>query len=298
MKIIITGAFGFLGRYLIDHLKNSHQLVGLSRNSCQGIDGVQGLITDYSQESLKSHLQGCDAIIHLAAGRPNNTTDAELQNNVTVDFNLFNVAYELGIKNIVFMSSRGVYGSQPAPWHETHAVKPDNMYALAKAQSETVADFFNRKGLNIKILRIAQLAGLGEYKGNAISSFIESAYSNKPIHLTVDGINREYLYVKDLVSAINCALVAVDKHGLFNVGSGCVLSLRQIAETIAEAFGRQNSVVDNIQKTLSEYSLMDSTLFRREFDWQPAFSFKTAAEDMVNMLNNKELVKFYGLSAD
>jgi nucleoside-diphosphate-sugar epimerase len=173
---------------------------------------------------------------------------------------------------------------------------PESFYALAKAQSELLAKFFTCKGMNIKVLRVAQLLGLGEYEGSAINTFIKQAYNNITIELTANGIQREYLYVKDLLIAIDAVLLKPENSGIFNVGSGEIVSLKQIAENVAEAFGRVNFVFESISQTFNEASLMDSTLFSKTFGWTPKYSFKTAMHDIACEVKDPRLVDYYGLS--
>lgn len=284
MRIVITGATGFLGKHVVEHFKKKYSIVGLSRNSELTDHSFILLKTDYSINSLKKILKSTDTIIHLAAGRPNNTSQDKLQDNVNVDFNVFSVAYELTIKNIIFISTRGVYGTQPAPWSESDQVQPNNFYALAKAQSELIAQFFMFKGLNIKVLRIAQLLGIGEYKGNVIQTFIESASTNSKINLTVDGISREYIYIKDLLIAFEVVIKSPVKNGTYNVGSGEVTTLKEAATYIAEAFDRKEIIHEEIERTIFEYSLMDSCLFYKSFNWKPKYNFEMAAEDIAEQL--------------
>lgn len=296
MKVLVTGATGFLGKYVVDFLKNDFKVVGLSRSFDKIEKNYRLFKTDYSVSHLNSLMEGCDAIIHLAAGRLNNTSSQNLQKNVSLDFDLFSVAHQKGIKNIVFISTRGVYGSQKAPWLELMPVQPENVYALAKSQSEVLVEFFNRKGLNIKILRLAQLLGVGEYKESAIHSFVENARSNTPIKITVEGIQREYIYVKDVLSALVKAINMPEKKGTYNLGSGELISLFDIAEKISAAFGRRELVELTVEKKIIEYSLMDSSLFREKFDWQPKYSIENAAIDMARILENSEVAASYGLS--
>ena len=281
-KIAITGGSGFIGRYFIEKYYNKYDILLCTRNFLEH-PYCEVVKTDYSQKSLQNVLEGCNAILHLAGNRPHNNKRQDFLNNVILDHSIFQTAHELGISNIVFASSRGVYGQTPTPWKENSAVKPNNLYALAKLQSEMSAEYFNNKGMNIKSLRFTQIFGFGEYEENVISKFIKNCIDNKPITITVKGIYREYIYVKDLADALDKALSKENKKGVFNIGSGEVFTIEQIAYYLAEAFGRQNLVqMAQNCKTLNEKSLMDSTLFMETFKWQPQFTLKEAAADIAN----------------
>lgn len=280
MKVLITGITGFLGRYVAKCLSSSHEIIGVSRQDSFEENSFKVFATDYSVESLKQIARGCDAIVHLAASRLNNSDLHQLQNNVNLDFNIFNAAFELGIKNIVFMSTRGVYGSIPGPWFESGPVSPDNFYSLAKRQSECIAEFYITRGLNVKILRAAQVLGVGEYEGSAVSRFIKSAVSNQEITVSVEGIEREYIYVKDLSLAVLSALETDSKSGIYNVGGGETVTLTHLARVISTTFSGADRVIENYNKKVFEYSLMDSNLFIQNFNWKPVFTFESAVRDM------------------
>lgn len=297
MNILITGATGFVGHHAIRYFAGKYSSVtALSRKPQASTGNIKYAVTDYSVGSLFECAKGCDAVLHLAAGRPNNSSPEELQNNVLLDFRVLKAAYELKITNVIFLSSRGIYGKQALPWTEKTAADPDNYYALAKLQSELVANYFIAQGLNIKILRIAQVFGLGEYKGSAISTFIERAYYDQSIDITVSGIQREYLYIKDLLSAFDACLNKPEISGLFNVGSQQSLTIKEIVESIVSGFNSQSAINTDVKKNFNENSLMDSSLFRDTFGWRSQYTFYQAVEDIKKSLNNHEISKYYGLS--
>ena len=135
--------------------------------------------------------------------------------------------------------------------------------------------------MNIKILRIAQIFGEGEYENSAISTFFRRASRGEPITITVQGIEREYLYINDLCHALDLALGHSEEKGIYNVGSGELHTLEELARIIASAFGHKNLVhvrSDCVAK--KEKSLMDSSRFRERFGWKPHYSLQQAADEI------------------
>ena len=291
IRLAITGGSGFIGRQFIQRFHDKYDIVVLSRKQLS-FSHCEVRQCNYTAHGLKEVLSDCSAVLHLAAKRLHSSSKNDFQDNLFFDMNLFSTLSNLGIKNIVYTSTRGVYGHLPSPWHEKLTPQPDNLYALSKYQSEIAAEFFNRQhGLKIKTLRIAQVFGLGEYKSSAISTFIRKSQNNMPIEITVTGIEREYIYVKDLADAFDKALNNPDEKGVFNVGSEEVLSLEEIAKKIAKAFGREYLVrKSTTMKQIYEKSLMNSSLFRKTFDWKPGFSFKEACLDLAKMATSSTKV--------
>ena len=297
MKVVITGATGFIGRHLVTELKGIHEVLALTRQTILDSNlGVNCVRTDFSREELCQSLRGCHAVIHLAAQRSYHGADSSIIENGLLDFRLFQAAEECGVNHIVYASTRGIYGAQLPPWSEVTPPAPNSLYSLAKLHSEATAAFFVQRVLRITTLRLAQVFGLGEYEGSAITTFLRNAYQGNPIALTVTGIRREYLYVKDLARAIEKTL-ADPTSGTYNLGSGEVVSLEEVAHGILCAFGRQKGILTpENRKDMGEYSLMDSTRFRERFSWKPDHTFTEAADDVARMLQNKEIAKNYGLS--
>ena len=289
MRLAITGATGLLGKYFIDKYKHCYDIVALTRSEDNQLF-CKVKVTDYSFNSLKEILKDCDAILHLSAGRPNNTKTEKIIDNVKLDSTLFLVAKALSIKNIVFCSSRGVYGQQQIPWHEQMDTFPENLYALAKVQSELSAKYYNTYyDMCIKILRISQVYSKDEYKGSMIRTFLDNALENKKIQITVTGIDREYTYIDDIAEAFNLALQKKYTKGIFNVGSGELISIKEIAEYIQNAFGRDNLLeYEETSKVILEKNLMDSTLFQKEFNWKVKYNFKNASIEIAKKMGIKE----------
>ncbi len=294
MKVAITGATGFIGKWLLDDLPDTMDAVIVSRHPKPehltiNRRAFSTRTTDYSYSSLCHAVTGCDAVIHLAAQRPASTNDVSYSGNTVRDYDLFRACAVTGIHNIVFASSRSIYALNPSvPWNERSDPAPLNPYALAKLHSEQTAAYFNHRGLRIKSLRLAQILGLGEREGSMITTFLKQACQRKTICLTVTGaIQREYLYVRDAARAVLVALSEAGRGGIFNVGSGQVCSISELAQTINAVFKNDNNLKlmpDAI--SLNENSLMDSALFQQTFNWKPRWGIPEAVEDIKLALEN------------
>ena len=293
MKIAITGGMGFVGQAVLAGLGENHDAIVLSRSPDTRYHSIAGRVfsvrhTDYSGNSLFKRLDGYDAVVHLAATRPSGDNDEIVFRNVTLDMAVFRACEAHSIKNIVFSSSRMVYGKQPVPWTEETSSCPNNVYALGKLQSELTADYFNRRGLAIKTLRLAQVLGPGERAGSMIATFLEQAQQKKTLRVSVtDGIIREYIYVKDVASAIYAALQRPDLAGIFNVGSGETCTVSGLAQMVNAAFENEGNLELAAPLTdIREYSLMDSQRFQAAFGWQPQWSIAAALADVRETWQN------------
>lgn len=288
MKIVITGGRGLIGRGLLKILPENYEAVVLSRQQVKNDPkyigpNVTHLQTDYSINSLRNIFHGSDAIIHLAAQRLQKTNSDNSFKNVAVDYNIFRACESLKINNIVFVSSCGVYGRNPnTPWREDCKPSPENPYSLGKLISEETAHYFNKKGLSIKCLRLAHVLNLDARKEYMLGKFLDNALKGELIELyATDDQKREYIYIKDVARGILAALEKPEVKGVFNFGSGEVVSIPKLAELINSIFENSGPIIrhesDNPRE---EFSLMDSRLFYSTFDFQPNWSIQNALIDI------------------
>ena len=165
MQILVTGASGRIGRYVVKELVNA----GHSVASVDVLPSERGMprflrvdLTDAGEVYQALAGAEAEAVVHLGAWAnagvvPDTRTYGD---NVQGTFNLFQVCADLGIQRVVSASSAQVYGfaKEPPvymPVDETHPLRPANCYALSKVVGEQTADYFvKRFGLTILSFRL------------------------------------------------------------------------------------------------------------------------------------------------
>lgn len=281
MNIVLTGATGFLGRYVIEQLTAlGYQVTALVRDKLkasqqQGWEAV--VLCEYKEKALHSAFEAADGVIHLAAARPGAALESYL-NNVELDEWVLGLAQQHQVPNVVFASTRSVYGFSPNACYESQPLAPLNRYAVAKLQTEILAQWLNEHAnMNIKCLRLAQLFGRDEYQGSAVRTFFERVEQGLDIGISVRGLEREYLYVRDAAAALICAIEEPEQKGIFNVGTGSTISLFDLAKTIRDEAGSKSQVKFSAEPAcLEQTSVMDSSKFCSNFLWQPSYSLAQA----------------------
>ena len=240
MKFAITGATGFIGKYLIKQLKNCSCSVDLYSRFPANFNEISGSkatfnsrVTDYSLSSLEKMFGCYDAVIHLAGIRYNKNLRyfSDYEENVRVSENIFRACCHHNIKNVVFASTVGVYSAiNSIPYNEDSRLQPLNGYALSKMLIENMASLYN---INLKSLRIAQIVGLEEREGYMLKTFINNALAAKELTVFGEGQGRrDYIYVKDVADAIINACAYPEVEGCFNIGSGVSVSHRELADKV------------------------------------------------------------------
>jgi dTDP-glucose 4,6-dehydratase len=251
MRIVVSGAAGFIGSHLADHLiGRGFEVLGVdsfltgSRGNIAHLEGRPGfgLIEQDVAEPLR--IDGpVDQVYHLASPASPRTCGklklATVRANSQGTWNLLELAVE---KNARFLlaSSSGIYGEIPAPQKEDHpgSVNPvgiRSMYDESKRFAETIAMTCHReRGADTRIVRIFNTYGprTSLADGRAIVNFILQALAGEPLTVYGDGTQtRSLCYVSDMVRGIAAAMDS-DFHEPINLGNPDEVSVVQLAREI------------------------------------------------------------------
>ena len=151
-KIGLVGGSGFVGKCFQYMYSEEAELVEVSRKN--------GSISEYSSDKLERALYGCDSVAIFAGKKVSQSEKQTLmlyEDNVKILENTLIACMSLGIKNIVYLSSRCVYSNlQKSPVSESGEISPINYYGISKYSGELLCKYYNRNfGANIKVLRLS-----------------------------------------------------------------------------------------------------------------------------------------------
>ncbi len=275
MKIVITGAGGFIGSEVIRALleEEDTQAVCLSRQAKEDADTdrVVWRQTDYSAQSLVEVMEGADAVIHLAAVRGTTGTMADYQINELLTENILLAMGECGIRRMVFASSIAVYSDLAMmPWTEDMRLSPKTLYGITKAACEHLCFYYAKKyGFTCAAIRIAQVLGPGEKRRVMTNVFMELAAAGRQLHVMGKSrAKRQYIYSKDLAHIL---IEAAKREGneVVNAGMDEAHTNLEIARMINEAFGSQVPVdYDDSSEETIEPSIMSTDYLHENYDYE------------------------------
>ena len=298
MKIAVTGATGFLGKYVVDYFCDNllYKLLVIARPEEYANEvfhrRVNVFESDYSEESLKKAFEGIDIILHLAAQTMSRDTDplkisAFYDVNILLTENVLLAANYNKVKLVCQMSSNGVYSNfNKLPFTEQDRPQPPTIYGLSKIYSEYLGEYFSsRTGIKVISLRLARLFGYGERPGVVFMKYINQAINKCPLEIWGEGETCiEYMYVKDALTAIEKVITQDIPSGMYNVGVNRSYTVKEIAEIINSVCNNKGNVIfDNTKKEAGYHILMDSSKFNHITGWHSEWKMEDAIKDILRI---------------
>ena len=295
MKVVITGAAGFIGQYTVLELHaRGHKMALFSRDR-KKLDSAfysnqipfDLVETDY-RSGLERTLKGADALVHLAslrhhADRP--MVDYITENMALTD-RLLEAAVRNGIRNIVFASSHLVYNPEinTLPFTENQNCYPTTPYGISKLACEKIAFYYDSKhGTKTRCLRIGQVIGAEDQDGNIVSMFLRQAQWKQTLTVWGKGLGaRDYVYVKDVAKAIAQALEQGDLSGPFNISCGEPIPHLRLAEAVNRAFGNKGNLKMAPEKKEDMVPFfMSPVKAERELGWKYKWDLHSMLADLA-----------------
>ena len=299
MKILVTGAAGFIGSHVCRAL--------LSRGD--EVYGLDNFDPFYSRKLKEDNLiwaeeagplkfsagdirnpkildncfisvpGGLDAVIHLAAlagVRPSLADPLRYQ-----DVNLNGTAQVLeamrrhGVIRLIFASSSSVYGSNSQlPFREDALVdRPISPYAATKKAGELLTHIYHHLyGFSVDCLRFFTAYGPRQRPDLAIRKFAEHIIAGRPVTILGDGSQtRDFTYIDDIVTGILSSLDRLNGYRIFNLARGRSVSVARLVELLGAALGRK-PIIERRQPQPGdvEHTQADIDLAARELGYSPS----------------------------
>jgi nucleoside-diphosphate-sugar epimerase len=245
VRVLVTGATGFIGRHLLPRLVNDHEVIGLVRRPpATPVPGVTYITQELTEPLDRARLpQHIDAIIHQAALIDTDAASddaAPFLANVVATWRLLNYAEQAGARCFVHASTGGVYGCRNRPFVEEDPFNPLDLYSLTKSQGELAVRHTPTSFPKI-ILRYFFPYGIGT--PNPIPSYIQRVLRNEPIAIRADrGPRFNPIHIDDTVEATLAAL-ALKQDTTLNIAGSEITTFAEIAEFAAQRVGRQPSFI-------------------------------------------------------
>ncbi|MCA9539055.1 MAG: GDP-mannose 4,6-dehydratase [Myxococcales bacterium] len=269
MRILVTGAAGFIGSSLCDRLlADGHEVTGvdnfnafydpaikaanvLAAERNPRFECVRGdLLDDTLMDAVFERVRP-DRVVHLAAWagvRPSIEHPAIYQRvNIEGTMRVLELCRRHRIDRLVFASSSSVYGERKTvPFCEDDPVDhPISPYAATKKAGELLCyTWHHLHGLHVDCLRFFTVYGPRQRPEMAIHLFARLIDRGEPITLFGDGSSsRDYTYIDDIIDGVVASIERVEGYRIFNLGESQTVTLSELVATIGEALGRTPKII-------------------------------------------------------
>lgn len=306
-RVLVTGAFGYLGLALLRGLAPRFEVVGFGhapraesarRRIPSNVTVVEGDLLDVNA-AFASH-GPFDAVAHLAGGgglhKVQEDPRAAVTSNVRGTSALLEAADAGGVRRRIFASTIAVYGTHRdhgRPYREDDIARPDDLYGVLKEAAEHV---WTKLGGGIA-LRIANVygAGCGVDLGlqGAAERFARAAAAGGALTVYGEGAQRiDYVHVDDVVAAFDRSLVAEHVPRLINVGGGAPVSIGALANACLDAGRSLGATPRLVRQPAPEGKVWPDRslaidLAGTSIGWRPRVSLADGVHGLVGMMKGQ-----------
>ena len=266
MRILISGASGYLGSRLCKALNKQHHIIALTRNPdkfnhfnekiADEIIILKSFDNNFLEKVIDSKPEIFIHLISLDSSASNSNPLSSFDVNVGNTFKLLNhLKDSKTLKKFIYFSTIHVYNSSLKKIDELTKPNPNNFYSLTHFLSEEIINYFNNEA-NFKCINLRLSNSYGEpvFENEncsklVVNELVKSANEKKVISLNGEGsTSRDFIHYSDICDAIN-KLIILDNskfnHNTYNLSSGNSLLLIELAELIKKEFNEEIKIFIN-----------------------------------------------------
>lgn len=313
MKVLVTGADGFIGSHLTENLLecgyevkaftmyNSFNTWGwldtLPKDKLKEIEIVCGDIRD--PNGVKEALRGMDMVFHLAAliaiPFSYHSPDSYVDTNIKGTLNVLQAARQLNTQRVLITSTSEVYGTaQYVPIDEKHPFQGQSPYSATKIGADRLAESFYRSfRLPISIVRPFNTYGPRQSARAVIPTIITQLLAGKTeIKLGALTPTRDFNYVKD--TAAGFVAIAESEHTIgeeINIATQQEISIGELAQEIINQINPDARIICDEQRLRPEKSEVNRLLGSNEkirylTEWEPRYSLEKGLYETIEWMRS------------
>lgn len=275
MKILITGAGGFIGKHLSKYLRDQHHIVNIYSQPLKTESKNNYYINLLDENSVKKYidkLQDIDVVINLASkmsDKSNYYDVSLLHDNLKICENVIVLIKNIKPKQVVNFSSFAVYPHMDGEFNENSIISPQNnpdcIYGLSKYCTEVMLDFLlHNSNIQIVHLRISIVNGVGMRSDRIVPVLLKELKDKNVMTLYGNGERiSNFIEVKDLCRIINL-VIKNNYNGIYNVG-GENISFYKLAKKLINEHGNKESKIKLVNHGRKEKFIFNSEKLNKLF---------------------------------
>ncbi len=304
MRLLVTGAAGFIGSTFVRLVAGEHDVVVLDKLTYAGrrenLEGVEHTLIEGAIEDpavVREAMEGADAVVNFAAeshvDRSIEGQDPFAVTHVIGTGTLLDAARELGVGRYLQVSTDEVYGSiDSGSFTETSPLDPSSPYSATKAGGDLlVSAHAHTHGIEAVICRGSNNYGPRQYPEKLIPLMVLNAIHGDPLPVYGDGRQvRNWLYVEDFARAIALVLEKGRPGEAYNVGGPDECENLDVVRRILSLTGKDESLIEYVADRKGHdrrYSLSSDKL-REELGWEAQTHFTEGLEQTVQWYRDNE----------
>lgn len=233
MKIMITGATGFLGGAISAFLSEHHDVYPISLRD-----------KEFHNKVIKFKPEVFIHCAWIGGSSYSETQDVKQYENISQGLDILKALHHLKDVKFIGFGSFSEYGDRQTTISETYEEKPTSLYGLTKKMFKDISkSFCDMRGFSWLWIRPCYIYGPGDVPTRLIPKVIDHCLKQNEIVLNSCNSSVDYLYVDDFVDAINC-LIEKEKVGVFNICSGEKYRVKDIVGLIGKLCRFDNITYD------------------------------------------------------
>ena len=290
MKVLVTGATGFIGRYLVEDLiKNDYEVRVLTRQKSYKNKDIDIFLGDLTKkETIADAFQGIQTVFHNAAYAMDWGSKSEIYKaNVEGTRNVANTCKEKKVPRLIFTSSAGVYGfpSSNTEIDEGYKKKPYNYYHKSKLECEYVLQKYSN--LNVSIIRPCLVLGAGGY---AVKILLNRIKQNKMQFIGNGNTYISLVHPADVVQCLRLAAEKDEENDVFNA-IGVICTVKDLLNEITNQME-----IESIKKHVPYFLAYLNAFFGETFSKnEPSLTrYRVKSFGTNRIVSNKKAIKTLG----
>jgi nucleoside-diphosphate-sugar epimerase len=280
MKILLTGADGFIGKNFLENT-TFNSIFTVSRSTIESNKIYQNYIGDLTDKSFIKEIavEKFDIIIHAAwSGLPNLTEDMNLLNFSMYRNMIDELSKNRGTKHI-FLGSCLEYGNIKGKVNEGAQGAEIDDFGQTKLK---LLKYIELSRINHNWLRLFYVFGPYQHTNSLMRSIQRDIYYKRNIVISNPSKTHDFIYIKDVISLIDKMLNTNLNKGVYNCGNGIPVSLGKIANTVLNIMLKNSEFKEETELAL----FADINKTKKDFNWSPNYSLESGLIETLKMIKN------------